>query len=217
VSSDGRLRVHDISLAVDPALPTWPTSEGWRVRSSMRIASGDPANVSVVEMDVHTGTHVEAPLHFIEGGAPIDSVAIERLVGPAQVVEVAGDEVTPASLERLAVSADPPRLLIKTANSERWAQGWGPFDPVYVSLTAEAAQWIADRGFQLVGIDHLSIQRYGDGPETHRALMRAGVVILEGLNLAAVAPGTYTLVCAPVRLTGVEAAPARALLIDQAP
>ena len=211
------LRIRDISLAIEPGLPTWPTSEGFRVRSSMRIAAGDSANVSVLEMDVHTGTHVESALHFLEDGAPIDSIPVEQLVGPARVVHADGEAVTAAALDALGIDADPPRLLIRTTNSERWAHGWGKFDPVYVALTTDAAQWIVDRGFRLVGLDHLSIQQYGNDGETHRVLMRAGVANLEGVNLAGVEAGVYTLVAAPVRLIGTEAAPTRALLIDQAP
>ena len=210
-------RVRDISLAVQAGLPTWPTSEGFRFRQAMTLAAGDPANVTVVEMDVHTGTHVEAPLHFLPDGAGLDSVPLERFVGPAVVVEIDGDDVTAHALDAAAVPDDTVRLLIKTRNSARWAAGWGEFDPVYVALTADAATWVVGRGIELVGLDHLAIQRYQDDPETHRILMRAGVTILEGLNLADVAPGEYTLVAAPIRLGGVEAAPARALLLDRAP
>ena len=213
-------RVHDISLAIEPGLPTWPTSEGFRTRWAMRIDAGASANVTVLEADVHTGTHVESALHFIAEGEPIERTPIERFVGPAVVVEIDGDEVTAAALEGARSSGVIPegttRLLVKTRNSERWARGWGAFDPVYVALTRDASEWIAASGIQLVGLDHLSIQRYGDDGETHRVLMRAGVTILEGLNLAGVAPGTYTLVAAPLKLVGTEAAPARALLIDQA-
>lgn len=211
------MRVHDISLAIGPGLPTWPTSEGFHVRSAMRIADGDPANVSVVEMDVHTGTHVEAPLHFLDGADDLDAFELERFVGPATVVEVPGPAVTAEALEAAGLPDGIERLLVKTANSKRWAEGWGDFDPVYVSLTRDAAAWVADRGIRLIGIDHLSVQQYADDGETHRILMRAGVAILEGLDLHAVGPGTYTLVAAPLRLTGTEAAPARAVLIDQAP
>jgi arylformamidase len=207
-------RIHDISLAIGPGLPTWPTSEGFRTRWAMRMDRGDSANVSVVEADVHTGTHAESALHFLADGEPLDRTPIERFVGPALLVEIDGDEVTGAALAGAAIPAGTERLLIKTRNSERWAKGWGPFDPVYVALTEDAAQWIAHRGLQLVGLDHLSIQQYGSDGETHRILMRAGVTILEGLNLAAVAPGTYTLVAAPVKLMDVEAAPVRALLIE---
>jgi arylformamidase len=209
-------RIHDISLAIGPGLPTWPTSEGFRTRWATRIDQGDPANVSVLEADVHTGTHAESGLHFLVDGEPLDRTPIERFVGPAVVVEIEGDEVSAAALAGAAIPAGTTRVLIKTRNSERWAKGWGPFDPVYVALTEDAARWIADRGLELVGLDHLSIQQYGSDGETHRILMRAGVAILEGLNLAAVAPGTYTLVAAPVKLVDVEAAPVRALLIDAA-
>ena len=211
------MRVHDISLPIEPGLPTWPTSEGFRVRSAMQLASGDPANVSVLELDVHTGTHVEAPLHFLPDGAALDAVPIERFVGAARVVAVEGDRVTGDDLAALDIPAGTKRLLIKTRNSARWAAGWGAFDPVYVALTRDAATWVVANGIELVGLDHLSIQQYEDDGETHRILMRAGVTILEGLNLDGVEPGRYTLVCAPIRLVGTEAAPARALLLDPAP
>ncbi|HEX2627205.1 MAG TPA: cyclase family protein [Candidatus Limnocylindrales bacterium] len=207
-------RIIDISLPIQPGLPTWPTSEGFATRRAMAIEAGDPANVTVVEMDVHTGTHVESGLHFLADGAPIESLALDQLVGVADVVEVPGDRVTAAALAAAGVPHDCRRLLVKTANSARWAAGWGPFDPVYVSLTPDAARWIAERGIVLVGIDHLSIQTWEDDGETHRTLMRAGIAILEGLNLADAAPGRYTLVAAPIRLVGTEAAPARALLIE---
>lgn len=210
-------RIHDISLALEPGLPTWPTSEGFRTRWAMRLDAGDPANVTVLEADVHTGTHVESGLHFIADGEPLDRTPIERFVGPALVVQIEGDAVTATDLDRAKIPEGTTRLLVKTTNSERWARGWGAFDPEYVALTTDAAQWIAERGIELVGLDHLSIQQFGNDGETHRVLLRAGVTILEGLNLAGVAPGTYTLVAAPLKLTGTEAAPARALLLDTAP
>ena len=211
------MAVHDISLAIEPGLPTWPTSEGFRIRRAMRVAAGDPANVSIVEMDVHTGTHVEAPLHFLDGTDALEAVELDRFVGPAQVVEVAGPAVTADGLAGLAIPPGTARLLVKTGNSARWAAGWGAFDERYVALTRDAAQWVVERGIRLIGIDHLSIEQFDDGGETHRILMRAGVVILEGLNLHGIDPGAYTLVAAPIRLAGTEAAPARALLIDAAP
>jgi arylformamidase len=210
-------RIHDISLAIEPGLPTWPTSEGFRTRWAMRLDAGDPANVTVLEADVHTGTHVESALHFVADGEPLDRTPIERFVGRAFVVQIEGDAVTATDLDRASIPEGTTRLLVKTTNSERWARGWGAFDPEYVALTTDAAQWIADRGIELVGLDHLSIQQFGNDGETHRVLLRAGVTILEGLNLAGVAPGTYTLVAAPLKLTGTEAAPARALLLDAAP
>jgi arylformamidase len=211
------MRVLDISLRIAEDLPIWPTSDGFRTRHAMRLADGDPANVTVLEMDVHTGTHVEAPLHFLEDGPPLDTIELDRFVGAARVIEVAGAEVTADALEAALSAEACDRLLIKTANSARWSAGWGPFDEEYVALTPDAAEWVVTRGVRLVGLDHLSIQRFQDDPETHRILLRAGVVILEGLNLDGVQPGEYTLVAAPIRLAGTEAAPTRALLIDAAP
>ena len=215
------MAIHDISLPIVAGLPTWPTSRGFRTSRAMSIRDGDPANVTWLELDVHTGTHVESPLHFIDGGPSLDAFELDRFVGPAIVARVDGPEITPAALEALAVPPGTERLLIRTANSDRWAAlargtGSATFEPDYVALTPEAATWVAGRGIRLVGTDHLSIQRFDDDGETHRILMRAGVAILEGLNLADVQPGPYTLVCVPLRLVGSEAAPARAILLDQA-
>lgn len=215
------MRVHDISLPVGPGLPTWPTSRGFRTSRAMSIADGDPSNVTWLEMDVHTGTHVEGPLHFIDGGAALDGFEIERFVGPASVARIDGLAITPERLEALGLPAVTERLLLRTANSDRWAalargEEAATFDPDYVALTPGAATWIAGHGIRLIGVDHLSIQRFDDTGETHRILMRAGVAILEGLNLAGVEPGSYTLVAVPLRLVGAEAAPARAVLLDAA-
>lgn len=209
-------RIFDISLPIEPGLPIWPTSRGFRQRSAMSLAAGDAANVTELEMDVHTGTHLESSLHFLPDGESVDRLPLDRFVGPALVVEVTGDTVTTEALESLGPPPGTRRLLIKTANSARWAAGWGPFDTTYVALTQDAASWIVERGIQLVGIDHLSVQLYQDDGETHRILMRGGVTILEGLNLADVDPGEYTLVAAPIRLVGTEAAPVRAILLDRA-
>jgi len=209
-------RVHDISVPIGQGLPTWPGSVGFRMSQAMSIAAGDPANVTRLDMDVHTGTHVEAPLHFLPDGAPLDTVDLERFVGPAVVAAVDGPEVTPEALAALRLPSGVERLLLKTRNSGAWPTS-GRFNPAYAALTPEAAGWLVERGIRLVGVDYLSVQRYDDDGETHRILMRAEVLILEGLNLADVAPGEYTLVCLPLRLVGTEAAPVRAVLLEVAP
>lgn len=209
------LRVHDISVPIGPGLPTWPGSVGYRLIQAMSIAAGAMANVTRLDMDVHTGTHVEAPLHFLDDGAALDTVTLERFVGPAVVASVDGPEVTAEALAKLVLPERVERLLLKTRNSGAWPAS-GRFDPSYVALTPEAARWIVDRGVRLVGIDYLSVQRYADDGETHRILMRANTLILEGLNLADVVPGEYTLVCLPMRLVGTEAAPVRAVLLEVA-
>jgi arylformamidase len=208
-------RLIDVSVALERELPSWPGSTGHRTHRSMSIEAGDAANVTQLEMDVHAGTHVESSLHFLADGQPLSSVPLEELIGPAEVVEVDGSAVTPATLEATGIRRDTSRLLIKTANSARWHADHPAFDPSYVALTEEAAGWLVDLGIRLVGIDYLSIQRYEDSPETHRILMRAGVVIVEGLDLTEATPGNYDLVCLPLRLSQAEAAPARVILIER--
>lgn len=200
----------DISVLLHGRIPVWPGSDGFRIRQARAIAGGDEANVSTIEMDVHCGTHVEAPLHFIDTGAALDTFPLDVFVGTARVLHLPdADAIGPEELE--AVPAGTERLLVRTRNSEAWA-GQTSFSRDYVALTADGARWIADRGIRLVGIDYLSIQRFGDNPETHRILMRAGVAILEGIDLSAVVAGEYRLTCLPLRLDGAEASPVRAIL-----
>ncbi len=203
----------DISLLVRPDMPFWPNSEGYRIRRTREIAAGDTANVSLITSDVHVGTHVDAPLHFIEGGAAVEQLPLEVLIGPARVVYLPEvDAITAEVLNALNLPADTRRLLFRTRNSRLWAEGVPTFREDYVALTLDGAQWIVERGIALIGNDYLSVQRYRDTPEIHRVLLRAGVVLVEGLNLDGVAPGLYELICLPVKLLGAEGAPARAVL-----
>ncbi len=203
----------DISVSLHPAMPTWPGSTGVQLLPTMQLAAGDPANVSRLDCDVHSGTHIDAPRHFLAEGKTVEHLALDVLIGPATVTylpEVTA--ITATNLAELNIPAGTRRLLLRTRNSELWATGVNEFQPDFVALTADAAQWLVDRGIQLIGIDYLSIQRFADGPLTHQILLEAEVIILEGLNLASVAPGEYELLCLPLALIGIEAAPARAVL-----
>lgn len=200
----------DISVALHSDMPTWPGSSGVLIQQARAIAAGDPANESKLEMNVHCGTHVESPLHFIDGGGRMDSVRLDALVGPARVEHIR-DDVAIGPEELAAVPVGTERLLLRTRNSELW-QSAEPFRKDYVALTLDGARWIADRGMRLVGVDYLSVQRWGDDPETHRVLMRAGVTILEGIDLSNAPAGEYRLTCLPLRIEATEAAPARAIL-----
>jgi arylformamidase len=172
---------------------------------------GDSNNGSVITMDVHCGTHVEGPLHFIDDGAPLEATPLDAFIGPADVVDIGdADAVTAEILDGL-VAADTERLLIRSRNSERWATATA-FDAAFVALTLDAAQWIAERRLRLIGVDYLSVQRFDDEPETHRVMMRTGVAILEGLDLSRAPAGRYRLTCLPLWLADAEAAPARAIL-----
>ncbi len=203
----------DISLPLDERLPVWPDSPGFRVSSRLAVQRGDIANVSELTLDVHTGTHIDAPRHVLVGGAPIDDVPLTALIGDAQIVDVGDvDAVTEEVLERQPLQASTTRLLIKTRNSRDPRFHESPFREDFVALTAGGAQWLVDHDVALVGVDYLSVQRFHDPQTTHEILLSAGVVVLEGLNLRATAPGHAELICLPLRVTGIEAAPARAVV-----
>lgn len=205
-------KIIDISVALRSDMPVWPGSVGFRLSRTQRLESGDPTNVSRLDCDVHVGTHVDAPLHFIEGGASIEQLPLEILCGPAVVADLTrADSITADDLAALSLPEDTTRLLLKTRNSALWERKQS-FDADYVALTIDAAKWIVKRGIRLVGIDYLSVQRYYNGPETHQILLEAEVVTIEGLNLAGVAAGDYELICLPLKLVGAEGAPARTVL-----
>ncbi len=206
-------RLIDISLPLQPDLPTWPGDPTLQRERFLRMEDGTLANVSQLACCVHVGTHVDAPYHFVADGNTVEHLALDTLIGEAVVAHLPDVEsVTAADLERLALPAGRQRLLLRTHNSALWAAGMAPFREEYVALTADAAQWVVDHGIRLIGVDYLSVQRYHDGPRTHQILLEAEIIILEGLNLADVSPGTYELLCLPLKLVGSEGAPARAVL-----
>jgi len=203
----------DISMPLHPHMPTWPGSVGFRLIRVMRLEAGDPANVSRLGCDVHMGTHVDAPRHFLENGDTVEQLPLETLIGPAVVAYLPGvDAITADDLADLALPSGTKRLLLRTRNSDLWTARVNEFREDYVALTADAARWVVEQGICLIGVDYLSVQCYDDSPLTHQILLEEGIIILEGLNLAGVQPGIYELICLPLRLVGAEAAPARAVL-----
>ncbi len=212
-------RVIDITVPLSPALPVWPGDPEVRVEPMMRIASGDVANVSGITLSSHTGTHVDAPWHFIENGATLDDIPPERWIGPCVVMEIPAEarRVEPEHLDSANLPHGIERILFRTANSALWEAGHHRFHDDYVALSPAGARWIVERGIRLVGIDYLSIEAFDDQEHlTHRTLLGAGVLIIEGLNLTAAPPGAYTLLCLPLKLAAGDGAPARVLLV-QAP
>ncbi|HRD67406.1 MAG TPA: cyclase family protein [Candidatus Competibacter sp.] len=203
----------DISLAISPDLPHWPGSPRVELSRRRDMGQGDAVNDSVLLCGVHTGTHVDAPLHFLADGADVTQLALDALIGPAVVAALPDvDVVTAEDLDALNLPNDMQRLLLRTRNSEGWQRGDREFRADFVALTAAAARWVVARGIRLIGVDYLSVQIFRGDPQTHIALLQAGVVIVEGLNLAGVAPGSYELICLPLKLAGAEGAPARAVL-----
>ena len=180
---------------------------------SLDLEKGDIATDTTIHFSVHTGTHVDAPMHFVQDGHDVEQMPLDVLIGDASVAELANvDAITPDHLESLELPMGTERLLIRTKNSQLWAREVKEFNPDFVAFTAAAAQWLVDRRIRLVGVDYLSVQRFYDGPETHQILLGAEVVIIEGLNLTDVPVGDYELICLPVKLRGVEGAPARVVL-----
>ena len=201
----------DISMPLRPGMPAWPGSPGVQVERFKSIAGGDPVNASTLSLDVHCGTHVDAPLHFLEGAAAIDRLSLDALCGPAFVADTGDAAAIDAEvLEAAAVPPGTTRLLLRTRNSSRPELADGPFDPDYCAVTPAGAEWLVENGITLIGIDYLSIQLFDDPPDAHLTLLRAAVAILEGLLLADAPAGDCELTCMPLLVEGAEAAPARA-------
>jgi arylformamidase len=196
----------DISVPVQTGMVTYPGDPTVRLERWSSIADGAVANLSRLDFGVHSGTHVDAPLHFIDGAPGAELLSLEALIGPARVVDATGADVLDApTLARLDVSGE--RVLFKTRNSELWARD--SFTEDFVSLREDGARLLIERGVRLVGIDYLSVGDEG----AHHALLGAGIVAVEGLDLRGVEPGEYELICAPLKLVGSDGAPARALLV----
>ncbi|GAB2527044.1 cyclase family protein [Spirosoma aerophilum] len=202
----------DISVTLCPTLPTWPGSIGVQTSSLQTIGPDVDANVSRLDMDVHTGTHLDAPLHFVADGEDTSSLSLSTLLGTCRVVLIPDtDTITRSLLEQHVGAEVPRRLLLRTDNSLiRWEEQ--PFRESFTALAADAAEWLVDNQVELIGIDYLSIQKYADSPATHQILLQNKVVILEGIYLGQVAPGTYQLVCLPLKIKGLEGVPCRAVL-----
>lgn len=211
------MTLFDITVPLSPGIAVWPGDPPFDRRLAAVMGQDSAANVSQVTMSVHSGTHVDAPIHFIAGGAGIETLAIETLIGPCRVCTVApsGRQITAGDLQALALPDNTRRLLIKTTNSRFWAQP-GIFHPDFIAFSEEAARWIVQRGIRLIGIDYLSVEPFDhQEPVVHWTLLAAGVIPLEGINLSAVTPGDYTLACLPLKITGSDGAPARAVLIRE--
>jgi arylformamidase len=209
------MAIHDISLPVSNALVVWPGDPPIHITHPTHYDKGDTAMVSRIAMGAHTGTHVDAPLHFLEDGSSVEALDLNRLIGPALVLHVPNaDDLSAAVLENLAIPPHTKRVLFRTRNSDIWQQETTTFFEDFVAVTKDGAQWLVDHGVQVVGVDYLSVASFKDLTTPHRILLRAGVIPVEGLDLSAISPGLYQLICLPLKMAGLEGAPARAILID---
>ena len=205
------MAIHDITVPIRPDMPIYAGDPDVELARASSIADGGHANVSKVSMGVHTGTHVDAPVHFLEGAPGMESVPLEALCGPAVVVDgtaIDGEAIGEADLEALDIPEGAERVILKTRNSELWNRE--DFTRDFLRLDGGGARYLVSRGIRTFGIDYLSV---GDH-EAHRELLGAGIVPVEGLDLRKIEPGPYTFVCLPLDLVGSDGAPARAVLID---
>lgn len=208
------MRIFDVSVPVHDGMVVYQGDPGVRLARVQSMAEGALCNVSELALGVHTGTHIDAPLHFIDGAPAIDEIPLDALIGACVVVDATAIEgdIDARALDRVLIPDDAQRLLFKTRNSALW--GRAEFSKDFAGLTYDAAALLVARGVRLAGIDYLSIAPPADPTPTHVELLRAGVAILEGLDLREVAPGAYRLVCLPLRVAGADGAPARAVLIE---
>lgn len=208
------MTIHDITLTITPSLPVWPGDPPVHVTQPAHLDRGDEFTLTRLDISAHTGTHLDAPAHFISQGATVEMLDLNALIGPCRVVEVAAPgHVTADVLEALAIPADTTRLLLKTRNSRLWTQREERFQEDFTAIAPDGAQWLVDHGVKLVGVDYLSVAPFDDAGPTHRILLGAGVIAVEGLDLSAVVPGAYQLICLPLKLAGSDGAPVRAVLI----
>ena len=207
-------KLYDVTLTTRVDTPVWPGGPAFQSTQTSRIENGAVFNSTDITMCVHTGTHVDAPLHFADGGRSIDQVALEQLVGECVVADMRGkSEITRDDLISLRLPDPTRKLIFKTDSSQFWNDPAHSFREDYCALTLDAAEWIAATNIHLLGIDYLSVSLFKDPPENvHRVLCRADMVLIEGLDLRGVEPGVYRVTCLPFKIGDSDGAPARVIL-----
>jgi arylformamidase len=205
------MKLIDVSVALDTALPSYPNNLPFSLEPVKRLARGDSSNVSALHMSAHSGTHVDAPRHFFDEGTGTEALPLEMLIGRARVIEVRPrGGITAEDLGGVDLSEDV-RVLIKTPNSRLW--GNPEFHKEYVGIAESGARFLVDHGIKVVGVDYLSVEVFKTpGAPAHHVLLGGGTIVIEGLNLRDVDPGVYEMYCLPLRIVGSDGAPARVVL-----
>jgi len=214
------MKIHDISIPLADKTAVWPGDPRVSIRQVSTIKSGDEANVSMMRMSVHTGTHIDAPKHFIDDGTTVDQIQLEKLIGEVLVIDLGKrvDVITQSVLEQhpeCDTMKKVSRILFKTRNSDLWQTSPGQFHEDYIGLDAIGAEFLAGFRLDLIGVDYLSIARFAETQAPHQKLLEKDIVLLEGINLFGVAGGIYELICLPLKIPGCDGAPARAVLISK--
>jgi arylformamidase len=207
------MRIYDISVGVSEDTPVWPGDPPVVLKRVAKIEDGANANVTHISASVHTGTHIDAPVHFLDDGEGIEALPLNLLIGRAYVIDLSKATVLDAeTLQKAGIPPRTKRLLLKTRNSDLWARGETKFQTDFVGVNKSGSEWLVRKGVQLVGVDYLSVAPFKQSKEPHQILLGAGIVILEGLNLYEVSQGRYNLCSLPIKLIGSDGAPARAIL-----
>ncbi len=208
------MKIYDITVPIGPNIPVYPGDAGVEITPISRISKGGSSNLSLLKLGTHTGTHIDPPIHMIEGAPTLDDIPIDALIGECFVCNFGDLQVIDLSaIQKSGIPEGTTRLLLKTRNSAFWTEK--EFRTDFTYLDPDAAKWLIELGIRLVGTDYLSIEKFRcSGHPTHITLLRAGVVIVEGLDLSDVPEGKYTLICLPLRIKAGDGSPARAILVE---
>ncbi|NOY84792.1 MAG: cyclase family protein [Nitrospirae bacterium] len=208
------MKLYDITLPISEDLPVWPDDPSIKLSLAFDLSKGDAANVTEIQMSVHTGTHIDAPRHFIPEGLAVDQLPLDGLIGLCRVVDLLHLKI---SIDR--VDLEPldlgglTRILFKTQNSLKEGYRKQPFQSDYIALSTQAAEYLKNAGVQLIGIDAFSIEAYENiGHATHHLLLENNIIIIEGLDLKDVPAGDYELIALPIKLKDADGAPTRVVL-----
>jgi arylformamidase len=204
----------DVSISIQPGMLVYPGDPEVEMRPAARISDGDDVNLTELTIATHAGTHVDANWHFFDDGDRLSAIALERLIGPCQVVDLSDrtEDIDAGALDAADIADGTTRLILKTRNSEFWGTDPTTFRDDYVGISSSGSRWLIDHGIDFVGIDYLTVEPTDSDGETHRMLLGAGVVILETIDLRQVRAGEYTLYCLPLRIDDGDGAPARVVL-----
>lgn len=204
------MKIYDVSVSISPSMPVYPGDPAVDIEQTHQMQRGDVANVTRLSFGAHTGTHVDAPSHFIDGAMTVDQIPLNLLIGRVKVLDIPSAVITREVLEEFDFAEDA-RVLFKTRNSYLWNDR--SFNAEFVHLTKEAAELLVENGVKVVGIDYLSVEKYNfTTPDVHRTLLGNGTIIIEGLNLSEVDAGDYEMICLPMKIEGGDGAPARVVL-----
>lgn len=210
------MKIFDITLTITNDMPVWPGDINVKLGRVKKIEEGASDNLSRISMGVHTGTHMDAPFHFVADGRKIDELSLDQYIGKVQVVQFADDVnlITESELKAQKLDPDIKRILFRTRNSQHWQKNEKVFKKDFVAISEDGAKYLAKLGYVFVGIDYLSVGPFVNSKPTHDALLQAGMALLEGADLSQVSPGVYMMYALPLKLGQTEGAPTRAILVE---